>query len=238
MDVLVATCNESGVISVLSPDSLLMIGVPGAVSGSSETTVAGSSGTTVAGSSGNTVAGSSGNTVAGSSGTAVAGSSEGAALRVVREAAAAAREAAAARAAAGAAAAARADAAARAAAALDAEPSVEGMAALVKHREKILDTTGYTQEIIIVRADLIGDCIALTMSESFINSIQRSLVVKFLGEEGIDGGSLLDDVFGLVLRHFEPFLEANYVQEETDDVILYAAGVWSGNYVYNLIMTI
>ena len=160
---------------------------------------------------------------------------------------AAAREAAAARAAAGAAAAAaaaaRADAAtraaaAKAAAALDAEPSVEGMAALVKHREEILDTTGDTHEILIVRADLIGDCIALTMSEAFINSIQRSLVVKFLGEEGIDGGSLLDDVFGLVLRHFEPFLEANYVQEETDDVILYAAGVWSGNYVYNLIMTI
>ena len=200
-----ADCNDNGMAPV-GVDGVV-VGLSGAVvSGSSSGVVTGSSSGVVAGSSSGVVAGSSGGVVSGSSSGVVAGSSGGAALRAVREAAARA-------------------------AAINEEPTTEAINLIDDHRSRYVQSSGMVQTITISRADLVADCIALTMSNSFIAAIRRPLRVNFPNEEGVDGGALKNDVLGLISKHFEPFLEVDYVPDEADDPIRFAAGIWNSNFV-------
>ena len=84
-------------------------------------------------------------------------------------------------------------------------PSDEVMQILHQHRFTYVRSDEETHVVTTKRAHLIEKCIAMTMCDSFLDFIQRPLVVQFHDEEGIDGGALRNDVFGSVLKHFQPF---------------------------------
>ena len=125
------------------------------------------------------------------------------------------------------------EAATRAAATLSPDELIaEGCRILQEHRVEFCQLGQETEEtnnVVVRRDDLVGDCIATTMSEDFIDGIFRPLRVTFVDEEGVDGGALRNDVFGSLAIHFKPFFESGYILDDSDEPIHYAAGVWLGN---------